>query len=269
MSIAKHLTSLEREGLIEQWHDRHIVAGQEWSNVIDERLRTSDVILLLISPDFIASEYCYNIEMATALDLHNRGRSLVIPIFIRPTVFEGAPFAKLQGLPRDGRAIAVWPNEDEALATVIQELKGSVLRLRDTKRLGGHPNPHALTAAKNDHEKIRSYHRAFLRPAFSIPCIFKGSLKHLDNALESMTEALATGIVHTRGRTAAYPIAPRIEFESDLFRKALDQVAWLLSMLRRRISEINHFLAATASSVPQSNFIGRQSPDKIHHMEFF
>lgn len=70
------LRPLERQGLIEQWHDREISAGAEWEREIDKHLNTAQIILLMISPDFMNSEYCYNVEVKQAIERHKRGRTV-------------------------------------------------------------------------------------------------------------------------------------------------------------------------------------------------
>src|SRR6266700_3395645 len=99
--LEKHLSLLSRQGLISEWHDRQIVAGTEWAKQIDEHLETASIILLLISPDFLASDYCYDIEMQRSLERHRRGEAQVIPIVVRPVDWHDAPFARLHCLPRD------------------------------------------------------------------------------------------------------------------------------------------------------------------------
>jgi len=97
--IETHLSMLQRQGYIASWHDRNITAGATWASEIDTHLTTSDIILLLISPDFIASEYCYSVEMMRAMERHRAGEAHVIPIILRPTDWKGTPFEQLQVLP--------------------------------------------------------------------------------------------------------------------------------------------------------------------------
>src|SRR5206468_1074670 len=79
-----HLSALKREGLIRPWHDRKIGPGKEWAGQIDERLKTADVILLLVSPHFVASDYCWDVEVSLAMKRHEEGTGLVIPVILRP-----------------------------------------------------------------------------------------------------------------------------------------------------------------------------------------
>lgn len=123
-----HLSLLKREGLISLWHDRQILAGNEWARDIDEHLETASIILLLISADFLASDYCYDIEMQRALERHKRGEARVIPIILRPCDWLKSPFAPLQCLPRDGKAVTTWQNSDEAFLTIAKELRRVIER---------------------------------------------------------------------------------------------------------------------------------------------
>ncbi|HAH00719.1 MAG TPA: hypothetical protein DCL75_18110 [Ktedonobacter sp.] len=97
--IETHLSMLQRQGFINGWHDRNINAGAAWASEIDTHLTTADIILLLISPDFLASEYCYSIEMKRAMERHYAGEARVIPIILRPTDWKSTPFEQLQVLP--------------------------------------------------------------------------------------------------------------------------------------------------------------------------
>src|SRR6266852_2490788 len=99
----RHLAGLKRHYGLTNWHDREILAGEDWEQAIDKQLNSADIIFLLISPDFMASDYCYGKEMQHALERHEAGTCLVIPILLRPTHWEGAPFGRIQLLPTDAR----------------------------------------------------------------------------------------------------------------------------------------------------------------------
>jgi hypothetical protein len=93
------LAILQHEQLISAWQDRMIVAGEDWQRRIDTQLDSADVILLLISSDFLASNYCWGVEMERALQRHETGSVCVIPIILRSVEWAHAPIAKLQALP--------------------------------------------------------------------------------------------------------------------------------------------------------------------------
>jgi WD40 repeat protein len=120
--LANHLNSIERQGVI-TLHDRNISAGEEWKKAIDSHLESANIILLLISPDFLASDYCYNIEMKRSLERHENNEATVIPIILRASDWNRSPIGKLAALPKDGRAITSWQNEDEAFTDVVIGLR--------------------------------------------------------------------------------------------------------------------------------------------------
>lgn len=122
IKLEEHLATLIRSGDIEIWNDRRISAGQQWAREIDERLDSSQIVLLLVSAAFISSDYCYGIELTRALEKHNSGEARVIPIILRSVDWSGTPFANLQALPRDAKPISNWRNTDEALAKVVSEI---------------------------------------------------------------------------------------------------------------------------------------------------
>lgn len=114
---------LKRKGVIETWHDRRIGAGNEFAGSIDQELERADIILLLVSPDFLASNYCYAIEMKRALERHEGGTARVIPVILRPCDWLDAPFGKLLAVPRDGKPVTKWPDLDDAFLDVVQQIK--------------------------------------------------------------------------------------------------------------------------------------------------
>jgi TIR domain len=129
--LAKHLKLLERQGIIKAWHDRNITAGEEWKSAINANLESAEIILLLISADFLASDYCYDIEMKTALERHDRNEARVIPIILRSVDWHRSPFGKLTALPTDGKPITSWPNQDEAFTDVVKGLRKVIDRIQD------------------------------------------------------------------------------------------------------------------------------------------
>jgi hypothetical protein len=131
--LREQLAPLRRDGVINEWHDRKIGAGGEWKGKIDERLKTADIILLLISPAFLDSDYCYDVEMERALERHDAGEARVIPVILRPCMWEERPFAKLQAVPKDGEAITTWDNKDKAYLDVARAIKAAVEDLRGRK----------------------------------------------------------------------------------------------------------------------------------------
>lgn len=127
--LDSHLASLKREGLISQWHARCVTAGEDRQASIDERLDSARLVLLLVSPDFLASDYLYCVEMARALDRRARGEAAVIPIILRPSDWTSAPFAHLEVLPIGGDPVTRWPDRDEAWLAVVRGLRAAVAKI--------------------------------------------------------------------------------------------------------------------------------------------
>jgi hypothetical protein len=130
--LEKHLRLLQRRGVIITWHDRLILPGTDWAHVIDTYLMTAQIILLLISPDFLDSDYCYGIEMQRALERQRLGEASVIPVILRPVDWHGAPFARLQCLPRNARPVTLWNNRDEAFQEVAKGIREVVEGIQAT-----------------------------------------------------------------------------------------------------------------------------------------
>src|SRR5450755_3301687 len=124
--LETHLSPLKRQGLIATWYDRQLVAGTNWAGEIDAHLEQASIILLLVSADFLASNYCYEIEMTRALARHEAGQARVIPIALRSVDWKGAPFAHLQPLPTDAQPITRWTDRDEAWTNVAAGIRRSI-----------------------------------------------------------------------------------------------------------------------------------------------
>lgn len=132
--LETHLKLLERRGLIAPWHEYMVGAGSEWKGQIHEHLNHADVILLLISADFLASDYCYDIEMKRAMERHESKEAQVIPVILRAVNWEAAPFGKLQALPKDAKAVTKWPDKDTAWQNVSAGIEKAVHELRKQRR---------------------------------------------------------------------------------------------------------------------------------------
>lgn len=123
-----HLSGLKRQGLIDTWHDRRICAGEEIDAAISEHLEKAQIILLLVSSDFIASDYCYSVEMNRALDRHRDGEAVVIPVILRPCDWTDLPFGRLLATPTDGKPVTKYANQDEAFLDITRAIKKAIQR---------------------------------------------------------------------------------------------------------------------------------------------
>ena len=121
--LKTHLVPLQRQGRITIWSDTNIDAGEEWQKELHQHLETAAIILLLISPDFMASDYCCSTEMTRAIARHDENKARVIPILLRPVVsWNNAPFAKLQMIPKDAKAVTKWPRREEAFYDIAKQI---------------------------------------------------------------------------------------------------------------------------------------------------
>ena len=136
--LETHLSNLRRQNVIASWYDGDISPGSEWKAQIIEHLNSDQIVLLLISADFMASDFCYSIEMTQAIARQDANQARVIPIILRPTDWKGAPFAKLQVLPTGGKAVTRWPTHDDAFEDVVKGIRKAI---EDLIKKGTAPNP--------------------------------------------------------------------------------------------------------------------------------
>jgi internalin A len=121
--LETHLKLLQRQRVIASWHDRKILPGGDWDKEIDNKLEAARIILLLVSADFLASDYSWEKEVARAIERHNNGDARVVPVILRSCDWEGTPFAKLQGLPEDMKPVKSWPDRDSAWTNVAKGIR--------------------------------------------------------------------------------------------------------------------------------------------------
>lgn len=127
--LEKHLSPLKRMGKITTWHDRRIVPGQEFEHQIDHYFSQADIILLLISSDFIASDYCYQVEMTNALERHKKGDAVVIPVILRECAWHQLPFGSIMAATVDGKAISKFASHDEGYVQIVDAVSRAIANL--------------------------------------------------------------------------------------------------------------------------------------------
>jgi serine protease AprX len=125
-----YLAPQRREGLIEVWQDRQILPGSEFDKDIAQALEESDIIILLVSANFIESEYCWSKEMTRAVQRHDEGKARVVPVIVKPADWKNAPFGKLNALPKDGQPVTTSKNPDEAWVNVAEGIRRLVTAIR-------------------------------------------------------------------------------------------------------------------------------------------
>jgi hypothetical protein len=164
--LANHLAPLRRQGLIRDWHDRDIEAGTERREIIAHQLETANIFLLLISANFLASDF-YHSATKRAIEQQRSGQSLVIPIILRPCDWVSAEFARFQSLPSDAKPVTNWLNRDEAWDDVVRGIRVVVerhLSLRTSpgaslSKIPVQPLPHARPTPSYNDEAIRALSR--------------------------------------------------------------------------------------------------------------
>jgi len=124
--LEKHLSLLKHTGLVTTWHKRQVPAGSDWQVLVNSHLSSASLILLLLSANFLASEYCYSIEMQHALQRQEAGTASIIPILLSPVDWPSSPFGSLKALPSNGKPITMWRNRNAAFADVVQGVRATI-----------------------------------------------------------------------------------------------------------------------------------------------
>jgi hypothetical protein len=195
-----HLAALKRHGSIQAWHDRRIMAGDDFAGAISENLERADIILLLVSPYFLASDYCYDVEMKRALERHAAGEARVIPVILHPCDWHGAPFGKLKAVPTDGKPISKYPNQHDALLEVAKAIR-AIAEHKGTSAASNRPTgPQVMPVSSPIKSEARSSNLrvkkaftdhdrdTFREAAFEyIANFFEGSLKELEQRNEGIS----------------------------------------------------------------------------------
>jgi len=125
-----HLRLLQRKGAVDVWHDGRIAAGDEWENVLRAELESADIILFLMSPDFLASDFCWSIELKRALERVESGDTMIVPVLVRPCMWKDSPLAHFQVLPRDATAISRQSDTDAAWLEVAESVREAAAHVR-------------------------------------------------------------------------------------------------------------------------------------------
>jgi len=125
--LEKWLVQLKRDNLIEEWHDRKILPGDKWQGVIDDNLIESDIVIFLVSQDFLASESCYK-EIEYAISYEKR----VVPIILKTCSWLDSKIKEFQALPKDGKPVNKWEKEEDAWLDIYIGLKRIINEIRNT-----------------------------------------------------------------------------------------------------------------------------------------
>lgn len=129
--LDKYLKVLQRSSKVRTWNDRELVAGEEWDATIMAELAKADVILLLVSVDFNASDFIWDKELKAAMERHEAGTARVVPIILRRCDWDDMPYAKLQALPRNATPVTEYENRDQAFTEIAQAIEKLVEQFND------------------------------------------------------------------------------------------------------------------------------------------
>jgi TIR domain len=220
--LETHLSVLKRQGVIQTWHDRRITAGSEIDSSISENLENAQIILLLVSSYFLASDYCYDIEMSRAMEKHQEGSARVIPVILHPCDWQNAPFGALRATPTDGKPVSMFANQHEAFAIIAKDIREAAAQFsprstRSTARpLSTSERSSAVPGIRSSNLRVKrdfSDHEQdqFLDESFDyIVRYFEGSLAelsqrnpHIQTCFRRIDANSFTAAVYADGRRAA------------------------------------------------------------------
>lgn len=121
--LDKHLTPLKTSERIETWNDEELKVGSEFNQEIKERLESYDIIVLLISSDFLSSDYCRDIEMENAIKRAKAQQCHIVPVIVRPCMWKETPIKEFLALPKEGKPINKYKEKDDAYLEVASGIK--------------------------------------------------------------------------------------------------------------------------------------------------
>ena len=233
--LERHLSPLRNEGLILPFFDRTIGPGSEWENEINEHIASAQIILLLVSANFLTSEYCQGVEVRRAIDRHHSGEALVVPIILQPCDWCHTPFAKLQALPEGAKPVTDWSNRDKAytqIAIHIRTVVDKLRRQRDTSPKGAQlQHPEQRRVGRSGQRTLGGNSKLTVdiwpgnsEPPFKILRTYEATLDYLEVLVRDSCKQIWTVRTHA-GQAAA---------ELHLFEVLLAR----LSDRNRRIQEV-------------------------------
>lgn len=196
--LEKHLSPLKRQGVIESWHDRRIVAGQEFNGEINRHFEEADIVLLLVSSDFINSDYCYDVEMKRAVERHDLGQAVVIPVILRSCHWHDLPFGKLLAATPDGKPVTQYPSLDDGFYQVVDAITRALKTLPKTMSAVPAPLAHPASAvptpraekgmtARSSNLRVKKEFSDRERDQARIEC-FEFLAKYFSNSLDELKQ---------------------------------------------------------------------------------
>ncbi len=195
----RHMANLIRQGLVSESYDRQISAGTEWKEYLDTAISNAQIILVFMSPDYLASDYLYGLELQHALERQRAGEAVIIPIILRPVHWQSTPISRFQAFPPQGKPITSYTSLDlgffeaaQALGKVVQSLLDQAIqRKKEQYLLDGSTY---YNASRYD-EALDAYREALnIDPENELILITVGRillhLERFEEALETYKQAL-------------------------------------------------------------------------------
>lgn len=147
--LMEHLAVLKQQGVISVWWDREISPGEQWKRDLDRHLEEADIILLCLSADFLGSEYAQGVEVKRALQRQEEGKARVVPILLRPVLWQESPFARMQVLPRDAKPVTRHEDVEEVWTDISREINSMAQAIR---------NPSLKLVQEKARPEVASFH---------------------------------------------------------------------------------------------------------------
>lgn len=208
--LHKHLAMLKREDLIEDWSDHEIIPGDNIGQEIDRALAVSGLFIALVSPDYLASKYCYEKEFKQALAMAEAGRLRIVPVILDACDWKSSPFSQFLALPKDGKPVAEWTNANVAYLDVVLGLRRVISADApngDLETKSSSPSKsawHRRMKVKQEFDAIQR--REFTDQAFGLirdyfrnSCAELNSIEDLKARFEAMSDTAFTCTIVNRG----------------------------------------------------------------------
>jgi ABC-type branched-subunit amino acid transport system substrate-binding protein len=234
--LESHLAPLKRQGIITAWHDRQIKPGENWSETLDRQLMTADIVLLLVSADFMSSDFCYQKEMLRVLERHQAGEVYVIPIILRPVDWQDTPIGKLQALPKDVVPVTRWSNQDDAFVDIAKGIRKAIEDFRQQRQ--------------QQESRLRGYHNMVMRflDLRELSASDREVLRQQQQEWQLTDEAVAAIESEVRSQMQKTRQENRHKYESR-FRDALETGTFIDTALREKLLRRQQELKLTDEEV--------------------
>jgi predicted helicase len=225
--LNQHLALMKRDGIITEWYDRKITPGSLKPQEVSKHLQSAHIILLLVSPAFIASDYCDSIEVTQALKREEAGEARVIPVILRPCDWESAPFGKLQALPKKAKPVTIWPNRDSAFTDIAKGIRKAIGDLNGKMQEALPKSEDTVKKQVKDEKKIGGRKKMTdITTAPEMPTIPTTPMTLGSSALKPAISRYYKSLKELEGR-ADYELALRGAFQ-NLLADAARMVNWVL-----------------------------------------